>query len=90
MKKTLLVSLLAATLIGCSSTPSPSLNQFSNYTGGQTLGDATSFYWYTEKLTRPYSAADYVNMNDYGWYQSNYRWEGDTLRESCAKGCKTR
>ncbi|GAL23207.1 DUF1481 domain-containing protein [Vibrio maritimus] len=86
MKKTLLVSLLAATLIGCSSTPSPSLNQFSNYTGGQTLGDATSFYWYTEKLTRPYSAADYVNMNDYGWYQSNYRWEGDTLREFVREG----
>lgn len=86
MKKTLLVSLLAATLIGCSSSPSPSLNQFSNYTGGQTLGDATSFYWYTEKLTRPYSAADYVNMNDYGWYQSNYRWEGDTLREFVREG----
>lgn len=86
MKKALLVSLLAATLIGCSSSPSPSLNQFSNYTGGQTLGDATSFYWYTEKLTRPYSAADYVNMNDYGWYQSNYRWEGDTLREFVREG----
>ncbi|MGR5096210.1 DUF1481 domain-containing protein [Vibrio maritimus] len=86
MKKALLVSLLAATLIGCSSTPSPSLNQFSNYTGGQTLGDATSFYWYTEKLTRPYSAADYVNMNDYGWYKSNYRWEGDTLREFVREG----
>ncbi|GMQ45179.1 DUF1481 domain-containing protein [Vibrio sp. 10N] len=86
MKKILLVSLLAAALVGCSSSPSPSINQFSDYTGGQTLGDATSFYWYTEKLTRPYSAADYVNMNDYGWYQSNYRWNGDTLREFVREG----
>lgn len=86
MKKILLASLLATSLLGCSSSPSPSINQFSHYTGGQTLGDATSFYWYTEKLTRPYNAADYVNMNDYGWYQSNYRWSGDTLREFVREG----
>ncbi|SEG50558.1 DUF1481 domain-containing protein [Vibrio hangzhouensis] len=86
MKKTLLLSLIAATVVGCSSSPSPSLNQFSEYTGGQTLGDATSLYWYTERLTQPYSAADYVNMNDYGWYQSNYRWTGDTLREFVREG----
>ncbi len=86
MKKTLLVSLLVATLAGCSSSPSPSLNQYSEYTGGQTLGDATSLYWYTERLTKPFSAADYVNMNDYGWYKSNYRWSGDTLREFVREG----
>ncbi|NOH29337.1 DUF1481 domain-containing protein [Vibrio mediterranei] len=86
MKKTLLVSLLVATLAGCSSSPSPSLNQYSEYTGGQTLGDATSLYWYTERLTKPFSAADYVNINDYGWYKSNYRWSGDTLREFVREG----
>ncbi|MCW8346246.1 DUF1481 domain-containing protein [Vibrio sp. ZSDZ65] len=86
MKKTLLLSILTVALIGCSSTPTPSINQYSQFTGGQTLGDATSLYWYTERLTQPYSAAEYVNMNDYGWYKSNYRWSGGELREFVREG----
>lgn len=66
MKKAfLLVSLLSTFLIGCSSTsPRKNLEQFETYTGGQVMGDATSFYWVTNKLTQPHTSADYVTMGD--------------------------
>lgn len=85
MKK-LLLPLLLATLIGCSSSARQSLDQYSQYTGGQTLGDATSLYWYTERLTSPYEAADHVDMGDYGGYRSQYRWQDDTLVEFVREG----
>ncbi len=50
------------------------------------MGDATSMYWYTERLTLPVTAADYVTVGDYGWYKSNYRWEGGSVRELMREG----
>lgn len=55
-------------------------------TGGQSAGDATSFYWYTERLDLPYSASDYVASGDYGWYQSDYRWRNSIIREIVREG----
>lgn len=87
MKKILLPSLLITLLVGCSSGPSNSkLEQFTEYTGGQTMGDTTSLYWYTEKLVSPYTAADYVAAGDYGWYQTDYRWADGELRELIREG----
>lgn len=50
------------------------------------MGDATSLYWMTERLTRVSTAADYVTMGDYGSYQSDYRWDDGELRELIRKG----
>lgn len=87
MKKLLAPSLIASLLIGCSSSvPTPNLDQYSDYTGGQTIGDATSLYWYTEKLSFPFTAADYVSAGDYGWYQTDYRWDEGQLRELIREG----
>ncbi|XHY19513.1 hypothetical protein ViNHUV68_01810 [Vibrio sp. NH-UV-68] len=87
MKKLLTSALVTALVVGCSSqVTTASLEQFSNYTGGQTIGDATSLYWYTERATFPYSAGDYVSAGDYGWYQSDYRWSDGNLRELIRQG----
>tara|TARA_Y100001956_G_scaffold77191_1_gene87213 strand:- start:3002 stop:3697 length:696 start_codon:yes stop_codon:yes gene_type:complete len=87
MKKFLLSALLGSLLVGCSSgTPTPNLDQFSDYTGGRSMGDATSLYWYTERLSSSYTAADYVTAGDYGWYQTDYRWAEGELRELVREG----
>ncbi|NAW59722.1 MULTISPECIES: DUF1481 domain-containing protein [unclassified Vibrio] len=87
MKNWFLSSLILLPLIGCSSSaPTPNLEQFSEYTGGQSLGDATSFYWYTEQQSQPLKAADYVSAGDYGWYQSEYRWDEGQVREMIREG----
>lgn len=87
MKKLLLASVLTSFLLGCSTTsPRPNLDQFSEYSGGLSMGDATSFYWYTEKLTKSNTAADYVSAGDYGWYKSDYRWDENQLREFIREG----
>lgn len=87
MKNTLFAILVAGALAGCSSSaPQPNLDQFSDYTGGQTIGDSTSLYWYTERTTFPYSAGDYVSAGDYGWYQTDYRWSEGELRELIRQG----
>ncbi|WP_052880298.1 DUF1481 domain-containing protein [Vibrio coralliirubri] len=88
MKKAfLLVSLLSTFLIGCSSTsPRKNLEQFETHTGGQVMGDATSFYWVTNKLTQPHTSADYVTVGDYGWYQTDYAWAEGVLREFIREG----
>ncbi|UPQ88152.1 DUF1481 domain-containing protein [Vibrio sinaloensis] len=87
MKNTLFAMLVAGALAGCSSSdPQPNLDQFSDYTGGQTIGDSTSLYWYTERTTFPYSAGDYVSAGDYGWYQTDYRWSQGELRELIRQG----
>ncbi|KOE84859.1 DUF1481 domain-containing protein [Vibrio sp. SA48] len=87
MKKFLLPSLCSLFLIGCTaSSHTPNIEQYVNYTSGQTMGDATSFYWYTERLVLPNSAADYVNSGEYGGYQTNYRWDEGSLRELKREG----
>ncbi|WP_039958821.1 DUF1481 domain-containing protein [Vibrio sinaloensis] len=87
MKKFLLSALLGSLLMGCASgTPNPNLNQFSDYTGGRSMGDATSLYWYTEKLTSAYTASDYVTAGDYGWFKTDYRWADGELRELIREG----
>ncbi len=50
------------------------------------MGDAASLYWFTDRLSIPLSAADYVVAGDYGWYQSQYRWEEGTVRELIREG----
>ncbi|MFV8439077.1 peptidyl-prolyl cis-trans isomerase [Vibrio owensii] len=88
MKKHLLTSLLLSSLVlvGCSSVETPNLDQFTHFSGGKIMGDATSLYWMTERLTRVSTAADYVTMGDYGSYQSDYRWDDGELRELIRKG----
>ena len=88
MKKTfLLVSLFSALLVGCSSSsPTQNLEQFETYTGGQVMGDATSFYWVTNKLTQPHRSADYVTVGDYAWYKTDYAWSDGILREFIREG----
>ncbi|WED21693.1 DUF1481 domain-containing protein [Vibrio sp. JC009] len=79
--------LLSAILLGCSSGPSSEqAEQFKTMTGGQSVGDTTSLYWYTEKLSLPYSASDYVTSGDFGWYQSEYRWKESKLKEVVREG----
>lgn len=88
MNKVVLPSLISFLLLGCSSSVVPTKNPdlYTNYTGGQTMGDTTSFYWYTEKSSEPDSAADYVFSGHYGWYKSDYRWEGKEVREFIREG----
>ena len=88
MKKHLLTSLLLSslTLFGCSSVETPNLEQFTHFSGGKVVGDASSLYWMTEKLTRVSTAADYVTMGEHGWFQSDYRWDEGELRELIRKG----
>ncbi|NOD80566.1 DUF1481 domain-containing protein [Vibrio cholerae] len=82
-----ILPLFALWLIGgCSSTPNPNLEQINQFTGGKTIGDATSFYWYTESFQKPSSASDYVTSGDYGSYQTSYRWEEGQVREIRREG----
>ncbi|WP_428773240.1 DUF1481 domain-containing protein [Vibrio sp.] len=87
MKKILLPCLVTSLLAGCvSSLPTPNLDQMSEYSSGQVMGDATSYYWLTEKSAFPYSGADYVYSGDYGWYQTDYRWRDGQVRELIREG----
>ncbi|MGR5531594.1 DUF1481 domain-containing protein [Vibrio alfacsensis] len=88
MKKHLLTSFLLSslTLVGCASVETPNLDQFTHFSGGKIMGDVTSMYWMTERLTRVSTAADHVTMGDYGSYQSDYRWDDVELRELIRKG----
>ena len=89
MKPLLLSSFLSVLLLGCSSrAPVENTEQFETMTGGQSVGETTSFYWYTEKLEQPYSSADYVMSGPYGWYQTDYRWQDKILREMVREGEK--
>lgn len=76
----LLISLLA----GCASTPlvpENSITPVLTHTGGQTLGDTTTLYWYTSQQNRPVKLAEQVQLGDDGHYQSDYRWREGKLRE---------
>ncbi len=57
-------------------------------TGGQRIGDSTSFYWYTEQLNSPHTAADLVSFEDKSWHKSDYRWREKVLREVIREGEK--
>ena len=87
MKKILLPSLIISFLFGCtSSVTNTALDSTIQHTGGQSMGDATSLYWFAERISIPVSAADYVEAGDYGWYQSNYRWEDGKVQELIREG----
>ncbi|MFA0415044.1 DUF1481 domain-containing protein [Vibrio renipiscarius] len=87
MKKIILPSLIISLLSACSSSvTNPALDTSQQHSGGQNMGDATSLYWFTERLAVPIQAADYVLAGDYGWYQSNYRWEDGQVRELIREG----
>ena len=91
MKKILLPSLIISFLFGCSADVSNStLETTLQHTGGQSLGDATSLYWFTDRLTVPLSGADYVVAGDYGNYKTSYRWEDGSVRELIREGEKLR
>lgn len=87
MKKLILPFLLSSLMVGCSSTVStPNLEQFSEYSGGSVMGDTTSLFWYTEYLSSPFTAADYITAGEYGWYKTDYRWDEGELRELIREG----
>lgn len=87
MKKYILPLTLTFLILGCSSSQTANVSErFNSISGGQSVGDTTSFYWYTERLDFPYSAADFVASGDYGWYQSDYRWRESVVREIVRKG----
>ncbi|WP_375751760.1 DUF1481 domain-containing protein [Vibrio sp. HN007] len=87
MKKSFFLALVPTILIGCSSgTPTEQSEQFVTMTGGQSVGDTTSLYWYSEQLALPHSASDFVASGDYGWYRSDYRWKSNKLKEVIRKG----
>ncbi len=88
MHKRILPAVLTLLLFGCSSAPTPNLSQITESSAGQRQGDSVSLYWLTERLGKPETAADYVTSGDYGWYQSNYRWSEDSLREVIREGEK--
>lgn len=89
MKPFLLSALSTALLAGCA-TSLPydplQLQQTGQYAGGETAGDTTSFYWYSERQNAPVSASDYVVSQRFGWYQSSYRWDEGELREVIREG----
>lgn len=90
MMKALLLSALSAALLAGCATSLPydplQLQQVSHYSGGETAGDATSFYWTSTRQNQAISAADYVVSQRFGWYQSNYRWDEGELREVVREG----
>ncbi|MDB1122727.1 DUF1481 domain-containing protein [Vibrio algarum] len=87
MKNYFIAPLFSAFLLGCSSSPTTNNTDiFNTITGGQSAGDATSFYWYTERLDLPFSASDYVASGDYGWYKSDYRWRKSIIKEIVREG----
>ncbi len=87
MKQYFYVPLLLTLLVGCSSNSNlPQSDQLANYTGGQSIGDSTSFYWFTKKQGSAYSSSDYVTSGNDGFYQTDYAWQNDVLRELIREG----
>ncbi len=88
MKKHFSYLVISLLLVACtSSTPSRNLNsQLKEYSGGQVVGDVTSFYWYTERVLAPVSASDHVTSGDFGWYQTEYKWSNNQLQNVKRQG----
>ncbi len=75
-----LLILVSGLLTACSSNNLLE-SQLKTYTGGSRMGDATSFFWYTENLALPYQASDYIVSTHDGWYQTHYNWQEGSVRE---------
>lgn len=87
MNKWLLLLCTTGLLAGCSSSlPHPNLEFLNDYSGGQSTGDVTRLYWYTEYQNRPVKGSDYVLQGDHGHYQTSYRWEEGQVREVVREG----
>ncbi|MGR5148964.1 DUF1481 domain-containing protein [Photobacterium alginatilyticum] len=88
--KRLLPFFLISLLAGCETTavPENTITPILTHTGGQTMGDATSLYWYTSQQNRPVKLAEVVTAGDYGQYQSDYRWRDGKLREIKREGTR--
>ncbi|MGF1683574.1 DUF1481 domain-containing protein [Photobacterium minamisatsumaniensis] len=87
--KRLLTILTISLLAGCASNPTVPENTLTpilTHTGGQSLGDTTSLYWFTSQQNRPVKLAERVMAGDYGHYQSDYRWRDGKLREIKREG----
>ncbi|MCQ1060422.1 DUF1481 domain-containing protein [Photobacterium sp. ZSDE20] len=87
--KRLLTFLTLSLLAGCASNPTVPENNITpvlTHTGGQSLGDSTSIYWFTSQQNRPVSLADRVMSGDYGEYRTDYRWRDGKLREIKREG----
>jgi hypothetical protein len=86
MMKYFLLVILSSLLLGCSATESID-SQLKVYSGGSRMGDATSFFWYTEKsVALPYQGSDYVVSTSDGWYQTHYTWIDSSVREIVREG----
>ncbi|WP_261816204.1 DUF1481 domain-containing protein [Vibrio gallicus] len=83
MKHVTPVIFVTLVLAGCSSATTPLRQnaQITQFAGGESNTDRTSFYWLTEKLNNPESSTDDVKFADNTWYQSHYTWDGNYLRE---------
>ncbi|MGX9418692.1 DUF1481 domain-containing protein [Vibrio sp. RC27] len=77
--------LISTVLIGCSSSDGLE-KQLRTYTGGSRMGDATSFFWYTENFSLPYEGSDYVTSTNDQWYQTHYRWLESNVSEIVREG----
>ncbi|PMH46220.1 hypothetical protein BCU68_02265 [Vibrio sp. 10N.286.49.B3] len=87
MKKILVTALLSTLLAACSSTaPRSHLDQVMSFSSAYTVADTASFYWYSEKLLKPLSGADYVVEGSSGWYKTDYRWNDNGLSELIREG----
>lgn len=87
--KRLLTFLTLSLLAGCASNPTVPENNITpvlTHTGGQSLGDSTSIYWFTSQQNRPVSLAERVMSGDYGDYRTDYRWRDGKLREIKREG----
>lgn len=83
MKHFIVSALTVLTLAGCSSatTPLRQSAQTSEFSGGEADDLKTSVFWLTERSNSPESSSDNVTFKDKAWYQSNYSWDGENLRE---------
>ncbi|MCG3748421.1 DUF1481 domain-containing protein [Vibrio cincinnatiensis] len=87
MNKWLLLLCTTGLLAGCSSSlPHPNLEFLNDYSGGQSTGDVTRLYWYTEYQNRPVKGSEYVLQGEHGHYQTSYRWEEGQVREVVREG----
>ncbi|RQW61695.1 DUF1481 domain-containing protein [Vibrio viridaestus] len=82
MKQFIPSLILAFVLTACSSTnTSLDTAQIDRFSGGQRAGDSISLFWYTEKNSTAFQAADTVFSGEDGSYRSTYYWSQGKLQE---------